>query len=104
MRRLVCCCALLALGISPAWARMLLFDGGAPTVLGAAFYVATTGSDSNAGTLASPFLTLGKCQAALKSGYLSAFPIEFFDRLRDGGLLVQSIYDPDEDRGRAGSL
>jgi len=26
---------------------------------------------------------LGKCQAALKSGYLSAFPIEFFDRLRE---------------------
>ena len=26
---------------------------------------------------------LGKCQAALKSGYLSAFPVEFFDRLRD---------------------
>jgi DUF1680 family protein len=28
-------------------------------------------------------LELGKCQAALKSGYLSAFPIEFFDRLRE---------------------
>jgi uncharacterized protein len=26
---------------------------------------------------------LGKCQSALKSGYLSAFPIEFFDRLRE---------------------
>jgi uncharacterized protein len=26
---------------------------------------------------------LGKCQTALKSGYLSAFPIEFFDRLRE---------------------
>jgi uncharacterized protein len=26
---------------------------------------------------------LGKCQASLKSGYLSAFPIEFFDRLRE---------------------
>jgi hypothetical protein len=26
---------------------------------------------------------LGKCQAALRSGYLSAFPIEFFDRLRE---------------------
>lgn len=26
---------------------------------------------------------LGKCQAALKSGYLSAFPIDFFDRLRE---------------------
>lgn len=26
---------------------------------------------------------LGKCQAALKSGYLSAFPADFFDRLRE---------------------
>src|ERR1700733_1042678 len=26
---------------------------------------------------------LGKCQTALKSGYLSAFPVEFFDRLRE---------------------
>src|SRR4029077_21218124 len=26
---------------------------------------------------------LGKCQSALKSGYLSAFPIDFFDRLRE---------------------
>lgn len=26
---------------------------------------------------------LGACQKALKSGYLSAFPVEFFDRLRD---------------------
>jgi len=26
---------------------------------------------------------LGKCQKALKNGYLSAFPVEFFDRLRD---------------------
>ena len=27
---------------------------------------------------------LAKCQALLKNGYLSAFPLEFFDRLRDG--------------------
>jgi DUF1680 family protein len=26
---------------------------------------------------------LGKCQSALKSGYLSAFPVDFFDRLRE---------------------
>ena len=26
---------------------------------------------------------LGKCQATMKSGYLSAFPVEFFDRLRE---------------------
>jgi hypothetical protein len=32
-----------------------------------AFFVATNGSDSNAGTLAAPFATLGKCQAAMQS-------------------------------------
>ena len=26
---------------------------------------------------------LGQCQAAMKNGYLSAFPVEFFDRLRE---------------------
>lgn len=31
-----------------------------------AFYVATNGSDGNVGTLASPFLTLGKCQTAMR--------------------------------------
>jgi hypothetical protein len=30
------------------------------------FYVATTGSDSNAGTLAAPFATLGKCKRAMR--------------------------------------
>ena len=34
----------------------------------------------NAGTVVAE---LGQCQAALKSGYLSAFPVEFFDRLRE---------------------
>jgi len=33
---------------------------------------------------------LGKCQKALKSGYLSAFPVEFFDRLRNG----QKVWAP----------
>jgi hypothetical protein len=32
-----------------------------------AFYVATNGSDSNAGTLAAPFATLGKCQSAMQA-------------------------------------
>jgi IPT/TIG domain len=32
------------------------------------FYVATNGSDSNAGTLAAPFATLGKCQTAMQGG------------------------------------
>lgn len=30
------------------------------------FYVSTTGSDSNSGTLAAPFATLGKCQTAMQ--------------------------------------
>src|SRR5579872_4890284 len=34
----------------------------------------------NAATVVSE---LGKCQATRKSGYLSAFPVEFFDRLRE---------------------
>ena len=44
----------------------ILFSGS--TITSAAYYVATTGSDSNAGTLASPFLTLGKCQSAMQGG------------------------------------
>ena len=45
----------------------LLFNGGtAPLAPG--YYVATTGSDSNPGTLAQPFLTLGKAQIAMQSG------------------------------------
>jgi len=49
----------------------------------AALMYASTGDEelrSNANTVVAE---LGKCQAALKSGYLSAFPVEFFDRLRD---------------------
>lgn len=33
-----------------------------------AFYVAVNGNDSNAGTLALPFLTLGRCQTAMRGG------------------------------------
>ena len=49
----------------------------------AALMYASTGDEDlkkNANTVVAE---LGKCQAALKSGYLSAFPIEFFDRLRE---------------------
>jgi hypothetical protein len=44
---------------------------------------ASTGDEelkANANTVVAE---LAKCQEALKSGYLSAFPIEFFDRLRE---------------------
>jgi hypothetical protein len=30
------------------------------------YYVATTGNDSNAGTLAAPFATIAKCQTAMR--------------------------------------
>jgi len=49
----------------------------------AALMYASSGDEdlkNNANTVVAE---LGKCQAALKSGYLSAFPIEFFDRLRE---------------------
>ncbi len=49
----------------------------------AALMYASTGDDelkANANTVVAE---LAKCQDALKSGYLSAFPIEFFDRLRE---------------------
>ncbi len=49
----------------------------------AALMYASTGDEelkSNANTV---LTELAKCQDALKSGYLSAFPIEFFDRLRE---------------------
>src|ERR1700685_2836110 len=48
-----------------------------------ALMYASSGDDdlkNNANTVVAE---LGKCQAALKSGYLSAFPVEFFDRLRE---------------------
>jgi hypothetical protein len=40
---------------------------GTSTSIVAAFYVATNGSDSNAGTLASPFATLTRCQTAMRN-------------------------------------
>jgi uncharacterized protein len=49
----------------------------------AALMYASTGDEelkANANTVVAE---LAKCQNALKSGYLSAFPIEFFDRLRE---------------------
>ena len=48
-----------------------------------ALLYASTGDEelkANANTVVAE---LAKCQQALKSGYLSAFPVEFFDRLRE---------------------
>lgn len=49
----------------------------------AALMYATTGDEDLRSNANAVVAELGKCQAALKSGYLSAFPIEFFDRLRE---------------------
>ena len=35
---------------------------------------------------------MGKCQAALKNGYLSAYPVELFDRLREGQRVWAPFY------------
>lgn len=35
---------------------------------------------------------LARCQKAFKNGYLSAFPEEHFDRLRDGGRVIAPFY------------
>jgi hypothetical protein len=40
----------------------------APNLITPAYYVSTTGSDSNPGTFASPFLTLNKARLAMQSG------------------------------------
>jgi DUF1680 family protein len=48
-----------------------------------ALMYASTGDEDLKKNATNVVAELGKCQAALKSGYLSAFPIEFFDRLRE---------------------
>jgi DUF1680 family protein len=49
----------------------------------AALMYASTGDEDLKSKANTVVAELGKCQTALKSGYLSAFPVEFFDRLRD---------------------
>lgn len=48
-----------------------------------ALMYASTGDEDLKKNATTVVAELGKCQAALKSGYLSAFPVEFFDRLRE---------------------
>lgn len=48
-----------------------------------ALMYASTGDEELKSNATHVVAELGKCQAALKSGYLSAFPIDFFDRLRE---------------------
>jgi hypothetical protein len=42
-------------------------DAGTPVMIVPAFYVSTTGLDSNPGTVSAPFLTLGKAQSAMQA-------------------------------------
>ncbi|MFZ0730832.1 MAG: beta-L-arabinofuranosidase domain-containing protein [Candidatus Sulfotelmatobacter sp.] len=49
----------------------------------AALMYASCGDDDLKKNASIVVAELGKCQAAMKSGYLSAFPVEFFDRLRE---------------------
>ena len=49
----------------------------------AALMYASTGDEELKAKANTVVAELGKCQDALKSGYLSAFPIDFFDRLRE---------------------
>ena len=48
-----------------------------------ALMYASTGDEDLKKNAALVVSELAKCQAAMKSGYLSAFPVEFFDRLRE---------------------
>jgi DUF1680 family protein len=48
-----------------------------------ALMFASTGDEDLKKNASTVVAELGKCQAALKSGYLSAFPVDFFDRLRE---------------------
>jgi hypothetical protein len=48
-----------------------------------ALMYASTGDEELKAKADAVVAELSKCQQALKSGYLSAFPIEFFDRLRE---------------------
>jgi DUF1680 family protein len=49
----------------------------------AALMYASTGDEELKANANAVVAELAKCQSALKSGYLSAFPVEFFDRLRE---------------------
>ncbi len=48
-----------------------------------ALMYASTGDEALKANANTVVAELAKCQAALKSGYLSAFPVDFFDRLRN---------------------
>jgi DUF1680 family protein len=48
-----------------------------------ALMYASSGDDDLRNNANAVVTGLGECQTALKSGYLSAFPVEFFDRLRE---------------------
>jgi DUF1680 family protein len=53
---------------------------------------ASTGDDELKSKADALVAELGKCQEAHKNGYLSAFPVEFFDRLRQGRRVWAPFY------------
>ena len=65
-----------------------------------ALMYASTGDEDLKKNAALVVSELAKCQAALKSGYLSAFPIEFFDRLRERQRSVGAFLHHPQNHGR----
>ena len=61
----------IELGSDPTTADAAL---GTPRVYGAEYFVSTTGSDSNDGTQAAPFLTLEKAKAAVRAKIAAGMP------------------------------
>ncbi|HEV2416814.1 MAG TPA: glycoside hydrolase family 127 protein [Terriglobia bacterium] len=58
----------------------------------AALMYASTGDEDLKKKADDLVATLAQCQQALGTGYLSAFPVEFFDRLRDGKQVWAPFY------------
>jgi hypothetical protein len=59
-------CATLVAVSATAW-RLQAVGNPSAGIAAAAFYVSPSGNDSNPGTLASPFLTFGQCQIAMRA-------------------------------------
>ncbi len=53
---------------------------------------ASTGDDELKSKAASLVTELAKCQEAMRNGYLSAYPVELFDRLREGRRVWAPFY------------
>ncbi len=78
------CISLVALS-STAWR---LISGNPGSTLAAGYYASPNGSDSNPGTLAMPFQTLGACQTAMQSGLKICYVRAGSYALPSGGLVL----------------